>query len=293
MIISKFQIVVNHNPSFQLIIDSVSTRSANPTSSLLRKMVSKDGFDKNARMEAHEDADSSTASLVSGNDVNGDSSVTSDTSLSSEESEAPDEPTQVLAPTTSKTTAPTEPVSPTLASTPCPATMAPLEKPKADILTKLDQVHDLCSVTMTEVDTLKEKWGSLQQHNTRTLIDASKMVRTLSQKLDQVSSRVSLVESNTVGNDQPVPVSTMATSNFGKIESLTTEMARVNLKLTELENQLQNVPSSSRERLDLNSQSTLNWFKTKFLAHLKSPESRLYIKELAESKILSTQVKSF
>ena len=43
----------------------MSSRTANPSSSLIRNIVAKDGFSKTVRMECHEDADTSTASLVS------------------------------------------------------------------------------------------------------------------------------------------------------------------------------------------------------------------------------------
>ena len=46
-------------------MDHVSSRTANPSSSLIRNIVAKDGFSKTVRMECHEDADTSTASLVS------------------------------------------------------------------------------------------------------------------------------------------------------------------------------------------------------------------------------------
>ena len=75
----------------KIMIDHINTRTANPSSSLVRNLVGKSGFDQNTRMECHEDADTSTASAVT--DTNQDTTADqSTTSASESESSTASEP---------------------------------------------------------------------------------------------------------------------------------------------------------------------------------------------------------
>ena len=125
--------------------------------------------------------------------------------------------------------------------------------------------------------------------------NTSKLLSKLTKTVDKVSTRLTRVESSTSTNNVAASApttSSLSTSNATKIESLATDIAKLNLELFQLKDQLDQSNTSSKDegKIVLNSAEMNNWFKTKFDAHLKTPESRSYIKEMAESKIRSTQV---
>lgn len=73
----------------------------------------------------------------------------------------------------------------------------------------------------------------------------------------------------------------MSINNVIKIEKLQKEIEVVKTDLLELKTQPQ---------LDLNSNNTIRWFKTKFEAYLQGPESRRYIKDTIDTKLAAFQV---
>ena len=75
----------------------------------------------------------------------------------------------------------------------------------------------------------------------------------------------------------------MAINNVIKIEGIQKD-------LEQLKTQLAQVKADAQ--LDLHSTNTARWFKTKFESNLQCPESRRYIKDTVDSKLLSFQVNS-
>ena len=127
----------------------------------------------------------------------------------------------------------------------------------------------------------------------------SKAVARMNKTIEKVDSRLGAVESKSQVNlASSSSVSSQATvTNATKIEQLAADIARVQLSVSEIREQQQllqrnqeAVAQPTKSGFDLNSSSTGDWFKNKFNAHLKSPESRSYLKDVAESKIRATQV---
>ena len=124
----------------------------------------------------------------------------------------------------------------------------------------------------------------------------SKAMAKINKTMEKVDSRLGLVESRSQANvaESSVNSNRASVTNATRIEQLATDVARVQLAVSELrdrQQQLQDSSSSSRAGFDLNATTTGDWFKNKFNAHLKSPESRSYLKDVAESKIRATQVR--
>lgn len=142
--------------TFQLVIDSVDTRSANPAASMLRKMAAKDGFDENVRMEMHEDAEKSTYSV----DGDADSDVTGEELGADMPDDQPASPAQQGTSQVSNRTIEIQgfsPLPPRMVSTPDEVPVSQMERTKNEILDNLNQVQELCENTMKEVRSLQSK----------------------------------------------------------------------------------------------------------------------------------------
>ena len=74
---------------------------------------------------------------------------------------------------------------------------------------------------------------------------------------------------------------TMAVNNVIKIEGIQKELEQLKTQLVQVRSEAQ---------LDLNSTNTARWFKTKFESNLQCPESRRYLKDTIDAKLLSFQV---
>ena len=171
-----------------MTIDVIDTRAPNPPPSWIRKMVKRDGFSDDFRMECDAEADTSTASLVSealefsssGHqqplDRTGDGNASKEQSLSqksktlapnaanthknasqlsraSNDDQVDDQPCLLAGPSSAQ--------SPVLCSTPeISQNKAVLDSRAADILAKLDEVQKICSTTIGVVDALKDDWAS-------------------------------------------------------------------------------------------------------------------------------------
>ena len=184
---------VYHLTGNTLSIDLIDTRAPNPPSSWIRKMITRDGFSKDMRIECDADADDSTASIVSEaletssanppmslNGTNQSSQMkemmvchgecreatdrnlsrvtvsTRDRSMSRNEGQEPIE--QIENPLVRKLpeAGPSSADQPILCSTP----ELPMDSRAVDILNKLDEVQGICSNTIGEVESLKEDWAS-------------------------------------------------------------------------------------------------------------------------------------
>ena len=77
---------------------------------------------------------------------------------------------------------------------------------------------------------------------------------------------------------------TMAVNNAIKIEGIQRELEQLKTQLVQVKSEAQ---------LDLNSSNTARWFKTKFESNLQCPESRRYLKDTIDSKLMSFQVSLF
>ena len=125
-------------------------------------MVMKDGFDKNTRMEMHENAEESTYSDHSENS----GSENLDCDLP-ENQDLPDNQEEQPAPSrASNRTIEIEnfsPLRPNMVSTPEIQNNAEtLERTRVDILNTLNAVQGLCDETMREVNTLKTRWNEVE-----------------------------------------------------------------------------------------------------------------------------------
>ena len=142
---------------FQLIIDSMDTRLSNPAASTIRKMVGKDGFDENMRMEMHEDAEKSTYSV---DEEDADDDTGSEMSQSMP-NETVDSDNRAQASQMSNKTIEIQgfsPLQPRMVSTPeVPVQNEAMERTKNEILANLGEVQKLCENTMAEVRTLRTK----------------------------------------------------------------------------------------------------------------------------------------
>ena len=99
--------------------------------------------------------------------------------------------------------------------------------------------------------------------------------------MDAVEAKTSSTDNSTVLN------SPLTIKNTTRVEELATDVAKINLKISQLAEELQKKDAGSA---DFNSTVANNWFKSKFKAFLQAPEARLYIKELIETKLMSFQV---
>ena len=117
--------------------------------------------------------------------------------------------------------------------------------------------------------------------------ETAKQVKQIGKQLSQMENRVGLVESKSTSDVQPPLNSPMVIKNATRIEELATDVAKINLRISKLANDLESRTSATG---DINSTAMNNWFKTKFTALQQAPESRLYLKELMDAKLLSLQV---
>ena len=80
----------------------------------------------------------------------------------------------------------------------------------------------------------------------------------------------------------------IALNNVIKIETLQKEIELLKTEIAKIKDE-----STSNSKLDLNSNNTARWYKTKFESNLQSPESRRYLKDLLDTKLASFQVSNF
>ena len=149
---------VYHLTGNTLKVDSIDSRTANPPASWIRKLISKDGFDENFRMECDAGADDSTASAITDSIDN--SNVQPPPSLNSTKQAPPAE--SLAASDTLEQSEPRQCSTPDqpVYSVCLGARNAEIKAKSAEVMEKLDQVHQLCNTTMAKVDALEEQWSA-------------------------------------------------------------------------------------------------------------------------------------
>ena len=108
--------------------------------------------------------------------------------------------------------------------------------------------------------------------------EVSKLVIRLSRKINEVDNKLKFLDQTPQNQPQK---EAMAVNNVIKIEGIQKELEQIKTQLAELK---------SSGQIDLHSSNTARWFKTKFESNLQCPESRRYLKDTIDSKLLSFQV---
>ena len=115
--------------------------------------------------------------------------------------------------------------------------------------------------------------------------DNTKMLLRLAKKITTMESKVDNFTSDEDHQQDRKSHEVIAVNNVVKIEKLESEIEKLKLEVVRLKDE-----NETSSKLDLNSNNTARWYKTKFQSHLEAPESRRYIKDLLDTKLASFQV---
>ena len=140
--------VIYHLCGNTLLIDSIDTRTANKPPSWIRQMIQRDGFNQNFRIEVDDEADQSTASAVS-EAMEEIPSGNTGTPVSPSPTNAAPLPVQNLS----------QPQHSSTPDVPPPSDCDSCEKTTV-VLNKLNELQDLFTNTMEEVEDLKHQFKS-------------------------------------------------------------------------------------------------------------------------------------
>ena len=115
--------------------------------------------------------------------------------------------------------------------------------------------------------------------------DTAKLVVRLAKKITTMEEKVDNFCASDNSNHGKKGSEVIALNNGVKIEGLQKEIEKLKLEIVQLKDE-----SASGSKLDLNSNNTNKWYKTKFTSNLEAPEARRYIKDLIDTKLASFQV---